>query len=301
MGKGTGSVGCLHCGVAGLPHLPLVSVDARSTGRRSRKRRPAKTPPINTIAPARAYYRAILPLVAALRRDMQKHILPLVNRAVKESDAELTRDAIEDDISEAFEKLKVKYNSPNILLPFMDSIKSAGLKTSKLHKTQTESQFQSLGIDIFKESKSLSRLMRRFTSRNFDMIKSIPADVLAESEKIVTNGVATGLRNEVIAARLISESPPGEDATPGQIRKAKQRAAVIARDQVLTFSQQLSKARQQANGIESFIWRTVGDGRVRELHEPREGQEYTWKTGASGGDPFPGSGVQCRCWSEPVI
>ncbi len=44
-----------------------------------------------------------------------------------------------------------------------------------------------------------------------------------------------------------------------------------------------------------YIWRTVGDGRVRGQHAALAGQQRQWND-----SPDPGEDFNCRCWAEPV-
>lgn len=49
---------------------------------------------------------------------------------------------------------------------------------------------------------------------------------------------------------------------------------------------------------ERYVWRTVGDSRVRDEHATRDGQIYTWGNPPEGGHP--GEDYNCRCWAEPI-
>jgi SPP1 gp7 family putative phage head morphogenesis protein len=78
------------------------------------------------------------------------------------------------------------------------------------------------------------------------------------------------------------------------------RARLIARDQTAKLNGELTQIRQQDLGVESYVWRTVGDERVRDTHEENDGQTFAWS------DPpaetgHPGEDYQCRCWAEPIL
>jgi hypothetical protein len=45
-----------------------------------------------------------------------------------------------------------------------------------------------------------------------------------------------------------------------------------------------------------YIWRTVGDGKVRSSHAEREGEVFSWDNPPDGGHP--GEAPNCRCWAE---
>ncbi len=48
-----------------------------------------------------------------------------------------------------------------------------------------------------------------------------------------------------------------------------------------------------------YIWRTVGDEKVRGNHRAREGQSFSWEDPPEGGHP--GEDYNCRCWTEPIV
>ncbi len=54
-----------------------------------------------------------------------------------------------------------------------------------------------------------------------------------------------------------------------------------------------SAANQSQDG--QYIWRTVGDSKVRKSHAELEGEIRDW-----GDSPDPGEEPGCRCWAEPV-
>ncbi|MBF0246701.1 MAG: minor capsid protein [Alphaproteobacteria bacterium] len=47
-----------------------------------------------------------------------------------------------------------------------------------------------------------------------------------------------------------------------------------------------------------YIWRTMGDSKVRSSHSEREGQVFSWDHPPAGGHP--GEAPGCRCWPEAV-
>ncbi len=51
-------------------------------------------------------------------------------------------------------------------------------------------------------------------------------------------------------------------------------------------------------GGRRYVWRTVGDDRVRPAHAALEGRSFTWAAPPAEGHP--GTAPGCRCWAEPV-
>lgn len=50
---------------------------------------------------------------------------------------------------------------------------------------------------------------------------------------------------------------------------------------------------------ESYIWRTVGDEKVRGEHAARNGKRFSWDNPPEGGHA--GEDYNCRCWAEPLV
>ncbi|MGH1455831.1 MAG: phage minor head protein [Alphaproteobacteria bacterium] len=47
-----------------------------------------------------------------------------------------------------------------------------------------------------------------------------------------------------------------------------------------------------------YIWRTVGDDKVRDAHKGYDGQVFSWNNPPEGGNP--GEDYNCRCWADPI-
>lgn len=289
----TSAHGCCVVGLhGGTPVVLLTTADARHPGRRRQSgNREAKTmKPVS-----RAYFRDLARLTRALFKDIDRQIITKLPRWTKEEAALNSSDTMDDELSFLIEQLKQQYSSPQVLFEYQDAARKAERRTSIQSGVQTRRQLNKLGIDIFKETPQLARLSQRFVRKNTALITSIPQQSLTAVEQVIEAGVQSGTRARDLA-RQITGLVQGSE-----LSKTRNRAALIARDQTLTHSAQLSRARQRSNGITKFIWRTVGDGRVRDLHEDRDGVEYTWADGAGAQDTYPGDGVQCRCSSEPIL
>jgi SPP1 gp7 family putative phage head morphogenesis protein len=244
---------------------------------------------------SRAYFKDLAKLTRALFRDINQQIVSQIPRWTREETELNASDAIDEELPFLIEQLKQQYSAPQILFEYQDIARRAEARTDTQSEAQTRRQLRNLGIDIFRESPQLDRLSQRFVGRNVALITSIPQQALTNVEQVIGDGVQSGTRARDLA-RQITGLVEGSE-----LSKTRNRAALIARNETLTHSAQLSRARQRSNGITRFIWRTVGDGRVRDLHEDRDGVEYSWADGAGAEDTYPGDGVQCRCSSEPVL
>ncbi|MGO9370650.1 MAG: phage minor head protein [Syntrophobacteraceae bacterium] len=74
-----------------------------------------------------------------------------------------------------------------------------------------------------------------------------------------------------------------------------QEASLISRDQTSKLTSRLNQARQEAIGIEEYIWRAVIP---RCNHSERNGKKYRWDSPPSGGHP--GQSYLCSCIAMAV-
>lgn len=293
------AVGLRWPGVS-VPGAQLTTTDAKPSRRlagRTSKRKPPRVGGVDGRQDERLYERLLNDVVRRMFGDLKAKLLPALPSIVSLD----TSDGDDAKLSEIIESLKSKYTLAGAEKMYLGIARDMSVAIEGRHRQQTAGQLKSLGIDIFREAPEFDALRKRFVARNVRLIKSVVGDALDQTAKLIDAGTAQGLRHEEIASQIFERLGDGSKLDPSVLGKAENRARLIARDQVLTFQAELNRSRQRANGIERFIWRTVGDFRVRDLHENREGIEYTWQTGAGAQDTYPGVGVQCRCWAEPIL
>jgi SPP1 gp7 family putative phage head morphogenesis protein len=156
-----------------------------------------------------------------------------------------------------------------------------------------------LGVDLLTAEPWLEESIGNFVHQNVDLIKSLQTQSLSDLQGIVLRGFQQGTRPTDIATQLRA-----------RYGVQKRRANLIARDQVGKLNGQLTQLRQKSAGVESYIWRTSDDERVRgdpdglypnavPSHFIRESVEFRWDSPPS--DGHPGIPVGCRCSAEPKI
>ena len=74
----------------------------------------------------------------------------------------------------------------------------------------------------------------------------------------------------------------------------KQKAELIARDQIGKFFGKLTENRANDIGITKYIWSTAHDAAVRSQHAANEGKIFSFEKGDSEGNN-PGQAINCRC------
>lgn len=254
-----------------------------------RKRPPKPLAPTGVQISYASELKAMLSFAKSLVRERIKSRLGIllsqsnVDAAHLDADPYNRVNRLMDAVSEAFFK---RY--PNEKLVKLAS-KIARL-TSEHQKTQLFRQIRStIGVDLQTiADKGMGERIKRFTAENVALIKTVPQQYFDAVEKTVLTGIREGARAAEIAADL---------TVRGEV--AESRATLIARDQVLKFNGELNKARQMELGIDSYIWRTVKDNRVRDEHAALDGQTFSWDDPPEPGHP--GEDFQCRCFSEPIM
>ncbi len=175
-------------------------------------------------------------------------------------------------------------------------------------------QIAMLGVEAVGQNESWAGdMLDAWIHGNVGLIKKLNQEAASNIEGIVTRGIQTGLRHEEIMTQIVGRLPDRES------RKTKNRAKLIARDQVAKLNGQITQARQTELGVTRYVWRTSDDDRVRESHLVLDDMTCRWddptvvQTEAgewikrSSLDPVagyegqPGIDYQCRCVPEPIL
>ena len=318
---------------------PLVSVrfQGRSLARLDAPRKPARTTPptgaqvIDLRPVERAYVKALDVTLAELRRLVNEIIVPNMVRGVQvqaqfregvisQAAIPTRQDSPQTDLELAAntvrELMRVAFPTPKINELAFNTFDHA----QALHREQQAGQLRhsSIGINVFQDTPDLAEQSRAFIRVNAEQITSLNRESIRRIKRVVSEGIRFGHRSTDVARGITDELrrkakrdlealPP--NATPDVVDLAAQivrefevaenRAKFIARDQIAKANADLSRTRQEANGVTKFIWRTLGDERVRPTHENRNGITYTWENGSRG--LYPGQDPNCRCYAEAVL
>jgi SPP1 gp7 family putative phage head morphogenesis protein len=265
---------------------------------RSRRRRRARTVRFRPARPAASDQLRLGRMFQEFARETQAQverlIFPILRRWEPEFliDAMRTTDDLSDELTAAFDEIRVSHLA-------LARQRSEGLAlelTGRANRRNRERFYRSVenavGIDLsaVAEESGLVQVLTLKTKENVDLIQSIPDEYLGKVQRIVYENVIQG--------RKSSQSMMKELKMLGDITDA--RARFIARDQTAKLTAALNRERNQALGIEQYIWRTSKDASVRKTHRENAGKKFRFddppaKTGN------PGEDYQCRCWAEPVI
>lgn len=130
-----------------------------------------------------------------------------------------------------------------------------------------------------------------FVQRNVSLITQVDENLLGAVRDVLTANV--GLAPDALAERL--QQVAGVE---------RRRAKFWAVDQTLKLHAEITQTRHQQAGIESYVWLTSTDERVRDEHMALEQTEQQWSdppiTNDRGDRNHPGQDFRCRCNAYPV-
>jgi len=157
-----------------------------------------------------------------------------------------------------------------------------------------------IGIAIREADPGVAAFVDNWRAINVSRIKSLAGQELVEITQLLERAEPSGLRVEVLRKQIEE-----------RFGVTRSKADLLARDQTLTLNSQITKQRQTNVGIESYIWTTSGDDRVRGLdpkdstdHASLDGTVHRWDNPPDVGDGrrlHPGEDYQCRCTAFPVL
>jgi SPP1 gp7 family putative phage head morphogenesis protein len=160
-------------------------------------------------------------------------------------------------------------------------------------------------VSIREEEAVPDAVRDRWVQRQMDLVGS--SDAIREG----TSRFPSLLRKHTQAMEaVIKESVTKGRLIDDTIKKLRQidgisarRAELIATDQALTHNAKMNEIRQEKLGVTHYIWTTVGDQRVRKLHQQRSGNRYAsdHTFSATPDDGPPGVPIACRCWRTPDL
>jgi SPP1 gp7 family putative phage head morphogenesis protein len=231
-----------------------------------------------------------------LKRHMSPQVVPMATEAtaVHLPTGEIRQDAGWDEtLRRIMQRIARDMTAPtNKAIRDMLRI---GPQVNQYNKAEWQKLVRSqYGVDPTKEDpERFKALLSNWSRNNSLLIKDIPNKTSMQIAQQTREALISGTNVSDTASSIFAIMSSRTDVSDS-------RATLIARDQVSKLNGQLNRERQENIGVEGYIWRTVGDERVRDTHMDNDGQYFTWdnppaETGA------PGEDYQCRCWAEPVL
>lgn len=149
-----------------------------------------------------------------------------------------------------------------------------------------------IGVDVndFISKSAINNLMHEAISWNVDLIQSIPTELLPQLKQVVSESFSELGFDQAHLKKQIDQ----------RFNVTKSRAKLIARDQTSKTIGNMTQFRQQALGINEYIWLGVNDERERATHVANNNKRFSYDNPpASTGNP--GQDYNCRCVAQGII
>lgn len=258
-------------------------------GRRGLRRRP----PVwqNPDAYERQYRRLLLSIVGQIRDAVESIVIaglpPIAEQAQQERPGDRF-DAWPDDLDRLITRLSLKADEITRPQAYDPELQQIARDVARFNKQQFQRISESvLGVNIVVQEPYLAAQLSAFEKQNRALIKKLTADQVGDIEGVAMRGLQRGRRIEDVTQDILK-----------RVDVAESRARLIARDQVQKLNSNLTELRQREVGVESYIWRTSRDERVRDSHKAHNGKRFQWDDPPSS-TGHPGEDVNCRCYAEP--
>lgn len=260
---------------------------------RPRRRLPRQQPPLSV---EREYQRELVALVVPRIRAALAPLYADLPALLERAAAERRHDGVRTDAGESRRVRQMVEAARQKIRTSISTSEIEALAEKFARRTATYQRLQlsrqtsaALGVDVVAADRRLSPLIDAFVDANVGLVKDIGEKVASKVELEVSRAVQHGELHGDLAEKL------------KVIGFGEERAKLIARDQVGKLYGQVNATRQTELGVDRFIWRSVGDERVRDLHDELDGQEFRYSEGGHETEGLPGEPILCRCWAEPVF
>ena len=248
-------------------------------------------------------------LLLALVNEIKSYVIKLIpgnKQFLFSFNAARRQDGIVEDLEHILDSLKF-YASYKVA----QVIKALTAQASRVNVFNNRAVANSLRLPAptttLTQPKIITNELSMWVAENSRLIKTIPERLLDRVEAVVYDAIRSG------------ESPASLSNNLQKVFNiTKNRANIIARDQIAKLQGNLTRARNLALGITQYQWLTSRDERVRHSHEVLESkicswnnediykkseQDRSWKkrTSIAGVTKHPGQDILCRFTSLAII
>jgi len=225
---------------------------------------------INPIAYQKQYETLVKSIFNKFKDITDKKVYSIISSwkgrgIIDEDDPEADLEDLEDDFDNEQNKI---FNIDEDKLKMMLMV--FGLSLAVFNKTQFEKIFEkAVGIPYPIGGISEDAILKSWIFGNVKLIKNLTNDY----RKNIENTLFYGYKNNESASTLTEKISQIDETFEGY------RSELIARDQTAKLNGDYTKARQQDAGINTYIWRTMEDERVRgdpsgKFPDPQEGDNH---------------------------
>ncbi|MGI4775356.1 MAG: phage head morphogenesis protein [Janthinobacterium lividum] len=217
-------------------------------------------------------------------------------------------DEISDELDAVIEYIKVR--AAVRVLKLINDLSNRAEKINKFnHNAFINFINNSLDTNIpnLNKNELVTEEMKLWALENAQLIRSIPNQILDKLSNMVCEAVRNGNSLQYLGKNL-----------ERTLDISRNRAKIIARDQVAKLNGTLTKYRNLNLGITEYKWLTSGDERVRHSHDVLRDKICSWQTpekyrnniqdklwkkrsSIKGVELHPGLDIMCRCTSIAIL
>ena len=248
-------------------------------------------------------------LLLALVNEIKSYVIKLIpgnKQFLFSFNTARRKDGIVEDLERILDSLKF-YASYKVA----QVIKALTAQATRVNVFNNRAVANSLRLPVasatLTQPKIITNELSMWVAENSRLIKTIPERLLDRVESVVYDAIRSGESPASLARNLQKV-----------FNITKNRAKIIARDQIAKLQGNLTRTRNLALGITQYQWLTSRDERVRHSHEVLESkicswtdediykkseQDRSWKkrTSIAGVTKHPGQDIMCRCTSLAII
>lgn len=201
---------------------------------------------------------------------------------------EIKRNATDDkerEFLEYFEELLTTEYAFDLCIDYI--LETIGYSIDEVNKSVSKI----IGVAFKEQPYYDEETIREILEENIKLIKAEPTKYLRTYDKQIAKLVEEKIEEGLTLDDLVQ-------AIQNTTGIEKNRAALIATDQVGNIFAETTKSQFKGIGLKKFIWVTAGDARVRPTHAERNGNIYEWDNPPDG--EIPGRPIRCRCTADIV-
>lgn len=270
--------------------------------RKERREKRGNREPIETGSPIsyprmieRTYEKRLRKIVRELDKVVREVVVARLPAILRDARASNERfDNYVDDLEAVFNQMRVVYgeriDDPSITteaeqIASQINANNAGSFTAKLRAVT--------GVNVISNTPGIRDAVNSWTRKNVTLIKSLGDEHFKDIERITIDGVEEGKSLKTITEEIRKRT-----------KTSRNRAKLIARDQVGKLTSNITARRSKDLGITRFRWVTSLDDRVRSSHRALHGKVFSYDKGADvdgQSGVLPGEPINCRCAIVPII
>lgn len=229
----------------------------------------------------REYARELVKYVRKIRDICKRHVPAMVDAAMWNA---IHADDWTEEQTEEIDKDITAEEEATIMAIILAMFNRVKTFNRRQQETIFRSVFGASPKEISKED--YEKIRQIWVNQNIDLIHSIDRRTLESIRYALSENIIRAVDRKILVEELMESIMHMADVN-------EKRAALIACDQVGKLNSQLAQLEQMNQGVDSYIWVTMGDSRVRPQHRERSGKRYYWKKPPEGGHP--GYAIRCRC------